>query len=73
MDAGAYVLRVAGRRKGTRMLIGGRYTLQYEHRNGDWLIVRHRVSGMYRPLSSPGDLAESGMAALPGVALRKED
>jgi uncharacterized protein (TIGR02246 family) len=73
VDTGAYVLRVTGRRKGTRMLIGGLYTLQYEHRNGDWLIVRHQVSGMYRPLSSAGDRAASGRTTLSGVALREED
>jgi uncharacterized protein (TIGR02246 family) len=73
VDAGAYVLRVTGRRKGTRMLIGGRYLLQYEYRNGDWLIVRHQVSDMYRPLSSAGDLADTGKATLSGVAQREED
>jgi uncharacterized protein (TIGR02246 family) len=57
VDAGAYVVRVTGRRKGTRMLIGGFYTLQYEYRNGDWFIVRHQFSGTYRPLSSPHELA----------------
>ena len=44
--------------EGTRMLIGGVYTLRYEHRNGDWLIVHHHISGMYRRLSSTGELAE---------------
>jgi len=67
VDTGMFVYRVTGRRKGTRMLIGGRYTLQYEYRNGDWLIVRHQVSGMYRPLSSTGDLAGRRKTTLPGV------
>jgi uncharacterized protein (TIGR02246 family) len=51
-DIGTYVYRVTGQRKGTRMLIGGRYSTVYEYRNGDWLIVHHHVSGMSRPLSS---------------------
>lgn len=57
VDAGTYVYRVTGRRKGTRMLIGGLYTLQYEYRNGDWFIVRHQSSGTYRPLSPAHELA----------------
>jgi hypothetical protein len=50
-DVGTYVYRVTGQRKGTRMLIGGRYSRVYEYRNGDWLIVQQHVSGMTRPLS----------------------
>lgn len=41
-DTGAYVYRLTGRRKGTRMLITGRYSTFYEYRDGDWLIVRHQ-------------------------------
>jgi uncharacterized protein (TIGR02246 family) len=40
-DTGTYVYRLTGRRKGTRMLIIGRYSTFYEYRGGDWLIVRH--------------------------------
>lgn len=72
VDAGAYVLRVTGRRKGTRMLIGGLYTLQYAYRDGDWLIVSHRVSGMFRPLSPAGDLAEAGKPTLSSLTLRSD-
>ena len=60
VDAGTYVYRVTGRRKGTRMLIGGLYTLRYELRNGDWHIVSHHASGTYRPLSSARDLMATG-------------
>jgi uncharacterized protein (TIGR02246 family) len=54
-DTGMFVYRVTGRRKGTRMLIGGSYALEYAYRDGDWLIVRHKLAGMIRPLSSAGD------------------
>lgn len=56
VDVGTYVYRVTGRRKGTRMLIGGVYGLRYEFDNGDWHIVSHRAFGAYRPLSSARDL-----------------
>ena len=69
VDTGAFVYRVTGRRKGTRMLIGGRYTLQYAFRDGDWLIVRHQISGMYRALSSADDLAERRDGIRRGVKL----
>jgi uncharacterized protein (TIGR02246 family) len=59
-DAGAFVYRVTGRRKGTRMLIGGRFSATYAFRDGDWRIVHHHISGMYRPLSSVGALAPNG-------------
>jgi uncharacterized protein (TIGR02246 family) len=59
-DAGAFVYRVTGRRKGTRMLIGGRFSAAYEFRDGDWRIVHHHISGMYRPLSAVGGLAPKG-------------
>ena len=55
-DTGAYVFRVTGERKGTRMLVGGRYRADYERRGGRWLIVHHHISGMYRPLSSTDEL-----------------
>jgi uncharacterized protein (TIGR02246 family) len=41
-DAGTYVYRITGRRKGTRMLIVGRYTTHYEYRDGHWLIAHHQ-------------------------------
>jgi hypothetical protein len=55
VDNGAYVYRVTGRRKGTRMLISGRYAIRYEVRDGDWHIVSHLASGAYLPLSSLED------------------
>jgi uncharacterized protein (TIGR02246 family) len=50
-DIGTYVYRVTGQRKGTRMLIGGRYSTYYEYRNGDWLIAHHHISAMSKSLS----------------------
>ena len=41
-DTGTYTYRLTGKRKGTRMVLTGRYSTFYEHRNGDWLIVRHQ-------------------------------
>jgi len=55
-DDGVFVYRVTGQRKGTRWLIGGRYNLRYEYRNGEWLIVHHRISGMHQPLSLVGGM-----------------
>jgi uncharacterized protein (TIGR02246 family) len=52
VDSGAFVFRVTGRRKGTRMLISGRYAIRYEFRDGDWHIISHRASGAYQPLTS---------------------
>jgi uncharacterized protein (TIGR02246 family) len=48
-DTGTYVYRLTGKRKGTRMLLAGRYSTFYEYRNGDWLIVRHH----HQPFPSP--------------------
>jgi uncharacterized protein (TIGR02246 family) len=39
-DTGNYVYRLTGKRKGTRNLLVGRYSLLYEYRDGEWLIVR---------------------------------
>lgn len=61
VDVGTYVYRVTGRRKGTRMLIGGNYALRYEFDKGEWRIVRHHVSGAYRPLSAARDLTAIGL------------
>jgi hypothetical protein len=41
-DTGSYAYRLTGRRKGTRMVVTGRYSTFYELRDGDWLIVRHQ-------------------------------
>lgn len=64
IDAGTYVYRVTGRRKGTRMLIGGRYALRYEFDNGDWRIVSHLASGTYRSLSPAKDLMATRFGSL---------
>jgi hypothetical protein len=48
-DNGTYVYRLTGKRKGTRMLLAGRYSTFYEYRNGDWLIVRDH----HQPFPSP--------------------
>jgi uncharacterized protein (TIGR02246 family) len=62
VDSGTYVYRVTGRRKGTRMLISGRYAIRYEFRKGDWHIISHRASGAYLPLSSLEDLRMTEMS-----------
>jgi uncharacterized protein (TIGR02246 family) len=56
VDTGTCVYRVTGRRKGTRMLIGGRYAIRYAFQNGEWRIIGHRAVGEYRRLSLAGDL-----------------
>jgi hypothetical protein len=35
------VYRVTGKRKGTRMLLGGHYMTQYRFEDGAWRISRH--------------------------------
>ena len=40
-ESGVVVYRITGKRKGTRMLLGGRYTIQYRLENGAWRITRH--------------------------------
>lgn len=42
--SGPAVYRVTGERKGTRMLLGGRYTADFALSNGSWLIVRHSLA-----------------------------
>jgi uncharacterized protein (TIGR02246 family) len=50
-DTGTYVYRLTGKRKGTRMLLAGRYSTFYEYRDGDWLIVRHHHQPSPHPTS----------------------
>ena len=50
-DSGTYHLRVTGRRMGTRMLLGGRFAVSYERREGAWQIARHVLSQMPRALT----------------------
>jgi ketosteroid isomerase-like protein len=40
-SSGRILLRVAGQRKGTRMLLAGRYRIALVRRGDDWLIARH--------------------------------
>jgi uncharacterized protein (TIGR02246 family) len=46
---GTSTFRVTGRRKGTRMFVGGRTSTRYEHRDGAWLIVRQELELTARP------------------------
>jgi uncharacterized protein (TIGR02246 family) len=80
VDVGTYVYRVTGRRKGTRMLIGGVYALRYAFDGGDWRIVSHRVYGGYRPLSNAQDprgpkappSVRAGQVQAPGAGVEAE-
>jgi uncharacterized protein (TIGR02246 family) len=47
-DSGIVVYRITGTRKGTRMLLGGRYITQYRLENGSWRIVRHHLGAVPR-------------------------
>ena len=48
-ESGFVVYRITGKRKGTRMLLGGRYVTQYQLENGAWRIVRHHLGAVPRP------------------------
>ena len=50
--SGPVVYRVAGERKGTRTLLGGRYSVDFGLLNGSWRIVRHSLAA--DPRSSGG-------------------
>ena len=49
-ESGVIVYRVTGKRKGTRMLLGGRYVTQYRFEDGAWRIGRHILD--VRPIAS---------------------
>ena len=49
-ESGTIVYRVTGRRKGTRMLLGGRYVTQYRFEDGVWRIDRHVLGA--RPIAA---------------------
>ena len=51
--SGPVVYRVTGERKGTRVLLGGRYTAEFELRNGTWWIVRHSLAADPRSVGDP--------------------
>lgn len=42
--SGPAVYRIKGERKGTRLLLGGRYTAEFALRDGAWLIVHHSLA-----------------------------
>jgi uncharacterized protein (TIGR02246 family) len=49
-ESGEIVYRVTGKRKGTRMLLGGGYVTQYRFEDGAWRIERHLLGA--RPIAS---------------------
>ena len=51
--SGPVVYRITGERKGTRMLLGGRYTAEFGLRNGTWWIVHHSLAADRRSASDP--------------------
>lgn len=42
-ESGIVVYRISGKRKGTRMLLGGHYFTQYHLEDGAWRIIRHHL------------------------------
>jgi hypothetical protein len=46
---GVVLVHVAGRRKGTRMLLMGKFRLVVEHSDVEWLITRHELELAPRP------------------------
>jgi hypothetical protein len=53
--SGPVIYRVTGERKGTRTLLGGRYTTEFELEGGKWLIVRHSLAADPRKVGDPID------------------
>jgi uncharacterized protein (TIGR02246 family) len=49
-ESGEIVYRVTGKRKGTRVLLGGRYMTQYRFEDGAWRIERHLLGA--RPIAA---------------------
>lgn len=49
-ETGEIVYRVTGKRKGTRMLLGGRYMTRYRFEDGAWRIERHVLGA--RPIAA---------------------
>jgi uncharacterized protein (TIGR02246 family) len=43
IETGTVTFRVTGRRKGTRMLVGGKFSATYALREGAWQIVSHAL------------------------------
>jgi uncharacterized protein (TIGR02246 family) len=48
-EVGTATYQITGHRKGTRMLIGGRYTTVLVERDGRWLIAQQSLSLMPQP------------------------
>lgn len=63
--SGPVVYRITGERKGTRMLLGGRYTAEYGLREGTWRIVRHSLAADPRSAGDPIDPARAGKPSPP--------
>lgn len=53
--SGPVVYRVTGERKGTRMLLGGRYLAEFAQVDGTWEIVRHSLAADPRAIGDPFD------------------
>jgi uncharacterized protein (TIGR02246 family) len=50
---GVVFYRITGKRKGTRMLLGGRYTVDFAFRNNTWLIVNQTLAADPRKIGEP--------------------
>ncbi len=55
--SGPVVYRISGERKGTRTLLGGRYSVDFGFLNGTWRIVRHSLAADPRSVGGPIDAA----------------
>ncbi len=53
--SGPVVYRVTGERKGTRTLLGGRFTTEFKLEDGKWQIVRHSLAADPRKVGDPID------------------
>ncbi len=53
--SGPVVYRVTGERKGTRMLLGGRYTAEFKQVGDTWQIVRHSLAADPRSVGESFD------------------
>jgi uncharacterized protein (TIGR02246 family) len=53
--SGPVVYRVTGERKGTRMLLGGRYTAEFKQVGDSWQIVRHSLAADPRSVGESFD------------------
>jgi uncharacterized protein (TIGR02246 family) len=63
--SGPVVYRITGERKGTRMLLGGRYTTEFGLRDGRWWIVRHSLAADPRSVGDPIDKGAAGQPPRP--------